>query len=91
MGLGLSYGPLTGPFLDLPAVDPGGDRVSPLETLAPPSASPASATAVDRDALVAMLREKDQLLQELEAECRGLAEQLMAFQNEILKWVDLER
>lgn len=65
--------------------------MSPLETLAPPATSTGAATIVDRDALVAMLREKDQLLQELEAECRGLAEQLMAFQNEILKWVDLER
>jgi hypothetical protein len=46
---------------------------------------------VDRETLVAMLREKDQLLQELEAECRGLAEQLMAFQNEILRWVELDR
>ena len=63
--------------------------MSPVETLAPPS--PTSTGAVDRETLVAMLREKDQLLQELEAECRGLAEQLMAFQNEILKWVELDR
>jgi hypothetical protein len=41
--------------------------------------------------LVAILHEKDRHIQELEAECRGLAEQLMAFQAEILKWVDLER
>jgi hypothetical protein len=65
--------------------------VSPLDTLAPPTTSTSTISVVDREALVAMLREKDQLLQELEAECRGLAEQLMAFQNEILKWVDLER
>jgi peptidoglycan hydrolase CwlO-like protein len=61
--------------------------VSPVETLARTSTT----TTVDRETLVAMLREKDQLLQELEAECRGLAEQLMAFQNEILKWVELDR
>jgi hypothetical protein len=64
--------------------------VSPLETLAAPTTARTS-TPVDRETLVAMLREKDQLLQELEAECRGLAEQLMAFQNEILKWVELDR
>jgi uncharacterized protein YhaN len=46
---------------------------------------------VDRHALVQMLHEKDQHIQELEAECRGLAEQLMAFQAEILKWVELDR
>jgi len=63
--------------------------VSPVETLAAPTT--ATTTSVDRETLVAMLREKDQLLQELEAECRGLAEQLMAFQNEILKWVELDR
>ena len=63
--------------------------MSPVETLAAPTT--ATATSVDRETLVAMLREKDQLLQELEAECRGLAEQLMAFQNEILKWVELDR
>jgi hypothetical protein len=65
--------------------------VSPLETLAPPTASTSTPGTVDRETLVAMLREKDQLLQELEAECRGLAEQLMAFQNEILRWVELDR
>ena len=66
--------------------------MSPVETLAaPPTTSKTAVGAVDRDMLVAMLREKDQLLQELEAECRGLAEQLMAFQTEILKWVDLDR
>ena len=63
--------------------------MSPLETLAPPTTS--TTTTVDRETLVAMLREKDQLLQELESECRGLAEQLVAFQNEILKWVELDR
>lgn len=58
----------------------------------PIGGSLATATeSVDRDALVAMLREKDQLLQELEAECRGLAEQLVAFQSEILRWVELDR
>ena len=41
--------------------------------------------------LVAILHEKDRHIQELEAECRGLAEQLMAFQAEILKWVELDR
>lgn len=61
--------------------------MSPVETLARTSTT----TTVDRETLVAMLREKDQLLQELEAECRGLAEQLMAFQTEILKWVELDR
>lgn len=64
--------------------------MSPVETLAAPSTAK-TANPVDRETLVAMLREKDQLLQELEAECRGLAEQLMAFQNEILKWVELDR
>ena len=53
-----------------------------------PAATP---DTVDRHALVQMLHEKDQHIQELEAECRGLAEQLMAFQAEILKWVELER
>ena len=52
---------------------------------------PAAVDAIDRHALVAMLREKDRHIQELEAECRGLAEQLMAFQNEILKWVEFDR
>lgn len=75
-------------FLECAVVEPGGDRLSPIETLAAPKSG---STSVDRDTLVAMLREKDQLLQELEAECRGLAEQLMAFQNEILKWVELDR
>jgi hypothetical protein len=65
--------------------------VSPLETLAPPTTSTAVGSTADHETLVALLREKDQLLQELEAECRGLAEQLMAFQNEILKWVELDR
>jgi peptidoglycan hydrolase CwlO-like protein len=46
---------------------------------------------VDRNALVQMLQEKEQHIQELEAECRGLAEQLMALQAEILTWVDLDR
>ncbi|HEY3108827.1 MAG TPA: hypothetical protein VGL23_08750 [Chloroflexota bacterium] len=41
--------------------------------------------------LVAILHEKDRHIQELEAECRGLAEQLTAFQAEILKWVELDR
>ena len=41
--------------------------------------------------LVAILHEKDRHIQALEAECRGLAEQLMAFQAEILKWVELDR
>ena len=57
-------------------------------TTGPPPAKPES---VDRRALVQMLQEKDQHIQELEAECRGLAEQLMAFQAEILKWVELDR
>jgi hypothetical protein len=65
--------------------------VSPIDTLARPGTAASSAGTVDRETLVAMLREKDQLLQELEAECRGLAAQLMAFQNEILKWVELDR
>jgi hypothetical protein len=56
-----------------------------------PTQSPATVESVDRHALVEMLHEKDQHIQELEAECRGLAEQLMAFQAEILKWVELDR
>ena len=53
-------------------------------------AAPADPTTDWRE-LVAILHEKDQHIQELEAECRGLAEQLMAFQAEILKWVELDR
>ena len=56
-----------------------------------PSTTAIEADPVDRHALVQMLHEKDQHIQELEAECRGLAEQLMAFQAEILKWVELDR
>ena len=41
--------------------------------------------------LVAILHEQDRHIQELEAECRGLAEQLLAFQAEILKWVELDQ
>ena len=41
--------------------------------------------------LVAILQEKDRHIQALEAECRGLAEQLMTFQAEIVKWVELDR
>jgi len=51
---------------------------------------PATETGDWRE-LVAILHEKDRHIQELEAECRGLAEQLMAFQAEILKWVELDR
>ena len=51
----------------------------------------AAADAADWRELVAILHEKDKHIQELEAECRGLAEQLMAFQAEILKWVELDR
>jgi hypothetical protein len=67
--------------------------VSPIETLARPASAAVSSIGgtIDRETLVTMLHEKDQLLQELEAECRGLAEQLMAFQSEILKWVELDR
>jgi hypothetical protein len=53
-------------------------------------AAAASETADWRE-LVAILHDKDRHIQELEAECRGLAEQLMAFQAEILKWVELDR
>jgi uncharacterized protein YhaN len=60
-------------------------------TQAPSTTTPETETTVDRHALVQMLHEKDQHIQELEAECRGLAEQLMAFQAEILKWVELDR
>lgn len=61
-------------------------------TLASPSpATTAAGESVDRHALVQMLHEKDQHIQELEAECRGLAEQLIGFQAEILKWVELDR
>ena len=41
--------------------------------------------------LVAILRERDRHIQELEVECRGLTEQLVAFQGEILKWVEFDR
>jgi hypothetical protein len=41
--------------------------------------------------LVAILREKDRHIRELEAECRGLAEQLVAFQAEIVKWGELDQ
>ena len=41
--------------------------------------------------LVAILHEKDRHIQALEAECRGLTEQLMSFQAEIVKWVELDR
>ena len=60
-------------------------------TQAPATTTSETETTVDRHALVQMLHEKDQHIQELEAECRGLAEQLMAFQAEILKWVELDR
>ncbi|MBM4416998.1 MAG: hypothetical protein FJ033_01570 [Chloroflexi bacterium] len=45
---------------------------------------------IDREALVTMLHEKDRHIQALEAECRDLAGQLIAFQSEILKWVELD-
>ena len=51
----------------------------------------AGAEAGDWRELVAILHEKDRHIQELEAECRGLAEQLTAFQAEIMKWVELDR
>ena len=60
-------------------------------TQAPSTTTAIETETVDRHALVQMLHEKDQHIQELEAECRGLAEQLMAFQAEILKWVELDR
>ena len=60
-------------------------------TQAPSTTTTIETETVDRHALVQMLHEKDQHIQELEAECRGLAEQLMAFQAEILKWVELDR
>ncbi|HEY3078965.1 MAG TPA: hypothetical protein VGM69_03570 [Chloroflexota bacterium] len=47
--------------------------------------------AIDTRELVRMLREQDRQIQELEAECRELAERLVAFQAEILKWVELDR
>lgn len=50
-----------------------------------------TAATADWRELVAILHEKDRHIQELEAECRGLAEQLMAFQAEIVKWVELDR
>lgn len=68
--------------------------MSPTQTVtteAPAMPSAAPQDVVDRDALVSALREKDQQIQQLEAECRGLADQLMAFQAEIMKWVDLDR
>ena len=55
------------------------------------TAAPSTVDDVDREELLALLQDKDRLLQELEAECRVLADQLQAFQNEILKWVDFDR
>jgi hypothetical protein len=58
----------------------------------PTAVADATATeSIDTPALVKMLREQDRLIQELEAECRELAERLAAFQAEILKWVELDR
>jgi uncharacterized protein YhaN len=67
--------------------------MSPAATATTVSPAPPTTTPemVDRHALVQMLQEKEQHIQELEAQCRGLAEQLMAFQAEILKWVELDR
>jgi transposase len=59
------------------------------ETAAVPA--PPSPEAIDTQELVRLLREQDQQIQELEAECRGLAERLVAFQAEILRWVELDR
>ncbi|HEV8636183.1 MAG TPA: hypothetical protein VG370_18330 [Chloroflexota bacterium] len=53
--------------------------------------APPAPEAIDPWELVRLLREQDQQLQELEAECRDLAERLMAFQVELLKWVELDR
>jgi hypothetical protein len=64
-----------------------GQAVLPAEQ----AAGAAAGEAADWRELVAILHEKDKHIQELEAECRGLAEQLMAFQAEILKWVELDR
>jgi len=41
--------------------------------------------------LVAILRDRDRHIRELEAECRELAAELNQFQVEILKWVELDR
>ena len=54
------------------------------------TATPNTVDGVDREELLALLQDKDQLLQELEAECRVLADQLQQFQSEILKWVDFD-
>jgi hypothetical protein len=61
------------------------------QALAEKTSGVATADTADWRELVAILHEKDRHIQELEAECRGLAEQLMAFQAEILKWVELDR
>lgn len=53
--------------------------------------APPAPEAIDPRELVRLLREQDQQLQELEAECRDLAERLIAFQAEILKWVEPDR
>lgn len=55
------------------------------------TATPSTVDDVDREQLLALLQDKDRLLQELEAECRVLADQLQVFQDEILKWVDFDR
>ena len=56
-------------------------------------AAPATTTSqiADPRALIAMLHEKDRHIVALEEECRGLAEQLKAFQAEIVRWVELDR
>lgn len=58
------------------------------QTAAAPAPPP---EAIDVPALVQLLREQDEQIQALEAECRRLAERLIAFQGELVKWVELDR
>jgi hypothetical protein len=53
--------------------------------------APGQLDGVDKVALIAMLRERNDHIRALEAECRELASQLVAFRSEILRWVDLDR
>jgi len=53
--------------------------------------APTATETIDTRELVRMLREQDRQIQVLEAECHDLAERLVAFQAELLKWVELDR
>jgi hypothetical protein len=65
--------------------------VSIVVSTAPATLTEPARTSGDWRELVATLHEKDRHIQALEAECRGLAEQLVAFQTEILRWVELDQ